>query len=52
MTWVSNTENMVKKENKRVWIMRRLKQLGAQEDDLIDLYIKQIRSVLEPAVPA
>ena len=52
MTWVSNTENMVKKANKRLWIVRRLKQLGAQQDDLIDLYIKQIRSVLELAVPA
>ena len=52
MTWVSNTENMVKKANKRLWIVRRLKHLGAQQDDLIDLYMKQIRSVLELAVPA
>ena len=27
MTWVSNTENMVKKANKRLWIVRRLKHL-------------------------
>ena len=52
MTWVSNTDNLVKKANKRLWILRRLKFLGAQQDDLIDLYIKQIRSVLELAVPA
>ena len=52
MTWVSNTENMIDKANKRLWIVRRLKNLGAQEGDLIDLYIKQIRSVLELAVPA
>ena len=27
-------------------------ELGAQEDDMVDLYTKQIRSVLELAVPA
>ena len=52
MTWVSNTDNMIKKANKRLWILRRLKFLGAQQDDLVDLYMKQIRSVLELAVPA
>ena len=49
---VSNTGNMVKKENKRLWIIRRLKHLGAQQDDLLDVYTKQVRSVLELAVPA
>ena len=32
--------------------MRRLKKLGANEEELKDLYIKQVRSVLELAVPA
>ena len=31
--------------------MRRLKNLGACDDDLLDVYTKQIRSVLELAVP-
>ena len=35
-----------------MWILRRLKNLGAQDDDLVDLYSKQVRSVLELAVPA
>ena len=52
LKWISNTENMVKKANKRLWILRRLKFLGAQEHDLVDIFIKQIRSVLELAVPA
>ena len=43
---------MVKKTNKRLWIIRRLKHLGAQQDDLLDVYTKQVRSVLELAVPA
>ena len=52
MKWTSNTEFIVKKGYKKLWMMRRLKELGANEDDLIDVYIKQIRSVLELAVPA
>ena len=52
MSWASNTDNMVQKANKRMWILRRLKNLGAQADDLVDLYTKQVRSVLELAVPA
>ena len=52
MKWVSNTANMVQKANKRLWILRRLKNLGAKDSDLVDIFIKQIRSVLELAVPA
>ena len=33
-------------------MIRRLKYLGAKKCDLIDVYMKQIRSVLELAVPA
>ena len=51
LKWNANTENMVQKANKRIWILRRLKNLGAKQTDLIDVYIKQIRSVLELAVP-
>ena len=49
MKWVSNTANMVQKANKRLWILRRLKNLGAKDIDLVDIYIKQIQSVLELA---
>ena len=52
MKWVSNTENMIRKANKRLWILRRLKNLGAQEIDLLEVYTKQIRCVLELAAPA
>ena len=43
---------MAQKEHKRMWTKQRLKNLGAQEDDMVDLYTKQVRSVLELAVPA
>ena len=51
LKWVSNTENMVSKANKKLWILRRLKYLGAEVGDLVDIYTKQIRSILELAVP-
>ena len=43
---------MVQKANRRMWFLRRLKYMGAPDMDLIDVYIKHIRSVLELAVPA
>ena len=52
MKWVSNTEHMVKKANKRLWLLRRLKNLGANHEQLIEVYSKQIRCILELAVPA
>ena len=35
-----------------MWILRRLKNHGAEIKDLKDVYFKQIRSILELAVPA
>ena len=51
MSWSSNTEYMVGRANHKLWILRRLKRLGATPDDLLDIYIKQVRSILEYAVP-
>ena len=36
---------------KKTWTLRRLKQLGASNKDLIDVYCKQIRSIAEFAAP-
>ena len=52
MKWGSNTESMVSRANRKLWILRRLKGSGAREEDLVDIYIKQVRSLLEFAVPA
>ena len=52
MKWISNTKNMITKANKRLWILRRLKFLGADQDDLLEVYTKQIRCILELAVPS
>ena len=51
LSWKANTENMVGKAYKRMWMLSRLKSRGANMDDLIDVYLKQVRSVLEFGVP-
>ena len=52
LKWTTNTQNMILKANKRLWMLRRLKNLGAKEEDLLEVYVKQIRCLLELAVPA
>ena len=52
MKLTSKTEHNVKKAYKKQWVVRRLKELGASEQELIDIYIEQVRSILELAVPA
>ena len=42
-----NTSYISQKAYSRLWLMRRLKQLGANNKELIDVYCKQVRSVLE-----
>ena len=52
LSWQANTEYIVQKANKRLWMIRRLKALGANNEDLLKIYRTQVRSVLELAVPA
>ena len=52
LKWSSNTENLIERAYKKLWIIRRLKNLGATQVDLVEIYTKLIRSVLELAVPA
>ena len=42
---------MVKRAYKRMWVIKRLKAHGANLEDLIEVYTKQIRSLLEYGVP-
>ena len=51
LKWAENTRQLCIKGFGRLWILRRLKGLGANTSELLDVYIKQIRSVLEMAVP-
>ena len=52
MKWTTNTDNMIQKACKKLWILRRLKFIGAKVIDLVEVYCKQIRCILELAVPA
>ena len=51
LKWYSNTTNIVQRAVNKLWVLRRLKKFGAQTDELIDLYTKYCRSILEYAVP-
>ena len=52
MKWHANTQYICAKGYSKLWMLRNLKKLGASIPDLLDVYIKQCRSVLELAVPA
>ena len=52
MKWQSNTTNLITKVNKKPWMVRRLKYLGAKRCDLVDMYAKHVRCILELAAPA
>ena len=52
LKWNENTKFICKKGYERLWMLRRLKKLGASKSELLDVYERQIRSVLELAVPA
>ena len=49
---VSNTRYIVKRAWKRMWVIRRLKALGASEKELLNVLRAQVLSVLQFATPA
>ena len=51
LSWSSNTDYLVDRTNKKLWMLRRLKNLGADVPELVDVYEKQVWPVLEMAVP-
>ena len=52
MRTISNTEYIVKRAWKRMWVVRRLKALGASEQELLKVLRAQVLSVLQFATPA
>ena len=50
LSWRSNTTAMCQKAYARLWMLRRLKPLGASVDELLDVYEKQIRCITEFSV--
>ena len=51
LKWQENTDNMCSKARKRLWIIRRLKNLKIDTATMIDIYKMEIRSLLEYACP-
>ena len=47
----SNTKYIVRKAYGRLWLLRRLKKLGANQSELLDVLRKQVLSGLTLAVP-
>ena len=47
LSWNANTDHITAKASGRLWLLRRLKILGASHEQLLDVYNKQIRSILE-----
>ena len=51
LKWASNTNSITKRAYKRLWMLNRLKNLGATDGDLTEVYTKQVRPILEYAAP-
>ena len=51
LKWKANTNSMVKRAYKKLWMISRLKKHGANLNDLKEVYTKQVRSILEFGVP-
>ena len=51
LKWIKNTEYICDKAMTRIWVLRRMKNIGLEAEHIYDTYIKEIRSVLELAVP-
>jgi hypothetical protein len=51
MKWHANTAYLCEKGFNRLWMLKNLKRFGATKSELLDIYNKQCRSVLELAVP-
>ena len=52
LKWSANTEYICKKAFKKMWTLRRMKVLDVEPLVILDVYLKEIRSLLELAVPA
>ena len=47
LKWHENTNQITKKAFGRIWMLRRLRGMGASQQVLLDVYCKHVRSVVE-----
>ena len=51
LRWGKNTEYICQKAMQRMWVLRRMKKFHLETEHIVDTYVKEIRSLLELAVP-
>ena len=51
LKWHKNTKYICDKARQKLWILRRLLNFKLSHQELFDVYIKEVRSILELAVP-
>ena len=51
LKWHKNTRYICDKARQKLWILRRLLKFGLAYQELYDVYTKEVRSILELAVP-
>ena len=51
LRWVKNTQYICQKAMERMWVLRRMKTFNLDIELICDTYLKEIRSILELAVP-
>ena len=51
LSWKSNTDSMVKRAYAKLWMLRRLKLMGAETNILKLIYFRHVRCILEFGVP-
>ena len=49
---VKNTDDIIKRAHAKLWILRRLKVMGAKTNTLRLIYFRHVRSILEFGAPA
>ena len=49
LRWNANTAYITKRGYNYIWLLRRLEKSGANEIELLDIYCKHVRSILEYA---
>ena len=51
LSWHDNTLYICRKARTKLWIIRRMKRLSLSNEQMFDVYCKEIRSIVEYGVP-
>ena len=51
LKWQKNTSYICAKARKKLWVLRRMSSLDLSKQEMLDVYAKEVRSILEYAVP-